>query len=239
MMADGTLLDDYQDVRLPRGLGGLFYGVYPATVTDIKDDASQGRVRVKLPWSPDGGSGGYEAWARVATLMAGDNRGSWFMPDKGDEVLVAFAAGNPSSPFVIGMLWNGQDHPPESMDGDELNDIKKIRSRNGVAITLDDKQGQERFVVETPGGQTVTLRDGPGSIELTDQNGNTVTLDQSGVSVQTSSTVQVQASSVTITAGDVTVNAGMSTFSGTVQAPTFIATSVVGTTYTPGAGNIW
>ena len=234
-----ALLDEVQDTRVPRGLGGMSYGVYPALVTSIKDDAGQGRVRVKLPWSPDGTSGGYEAWARVATLMAGNQRGSWFMPEKNDEVLVAFAGGNPTLPFVLGMLWNGQDQAPVSMDGAEQNDIKKIVSRNGVAITLDDKQGQEQFIVETPGGQTLTLKDGPGSVEIKDQNGNTVTLDSSGVSVQTSSSVQVQASSVTITASDVTVNAGTATFSGTVIATTLIATSVVGTTYTPGAGNMW
>jgi uncharacterized protein involved in type VI secretion and phage assembly len=238
-MADGSLCDDLVDTRLPRGLGGIFYGVYPATVTKIKDDSSQGRVRVKLPWSPDQSSGGFEAWARVATLMAGGKRGTWFMPEVGDEVLVAFAGGNPSAPFVLGMLWNGKDAPPESMDSAEKNDIKKIVSRNVVAITLNDKQGQEQFIVETPGGNSLTLKDGPGSIEIKDSNGNTVTLDNSGVSVQTSSTVQVQASSVTVTASDVTVNAGMATFSGTIQCSTIIATSVVGTSYTPGAGNMW
>jgi uncharacterized protein involved in type VI secretion and phage assembly len=232
------MLDEYQDVRLPRGLGGTFYGVYPATVVGIKDSAGQGRVRVKLPWSPDGG-GGFETWARVATLMAGNNRGTWFMPDKEDEVLVAFGGGNPWSAYVVGMLWNGKDAPHVTMDGAEQNDVKKIRSRNGVAVTLDDKQGQEQLIVETPGGQKITLKDGPGSIEARDQNGNTVTMNTSGVSVQSSGSVQVQASSVTITAGTLTVNAGMSTFSGTIQAPTVIATSVVGTTYTPGAGNMW
>jgi phage baseplate assembly protein V len=238
MMAT-ALLDDLLDTRVPRGLGGIFYGVYPAIVTKIKDDSGQGRVRVKLPWSPDDSGNGYEAWARVATLMAGNNRGSWFMPEVGDEVLVAFAGGNPAAPFVLGMLWNGKDAPPESMDSAEQNDIKTIRSRNGVAITLDDQQGQEQFIVETPGGNSLTLKDGPGSIEIKDSNGNTVTLDSGGVSVQTSSTVQVQASSITLTASDVTVNAGMATFSGTIQVPTIIATSVVGTSYTPGAGNIW
>jgi uncharacterized protein involved in type VI secretion and phage assembly len=238
-MSTPAILDEYQDLRIPRGLGGLFYGVYPATVVGIKDDAHQGRVRVKLQWSPDGRSGGFETWARVATLMAGNNRGTWFMPDKQDEVLVAFAGGNPWSAYVIGMLWNGKDAPHVTMDGSESNDVKKIRSRNGVSITLNDQQGQEQFIVETPGGQKITLQDGAGSIEIQDQNNNTVTLNSSGVSVQTSSTVQVQASSVTITAGEVTVNAGMSTFSGTVQATTVIATSVVGTSYTPGAGNMW
>ena len=82
-------LDERQDQRLPRGLGGLFYGVYPAVVTDLKDPAGRGRVKVKLPWAPDS-SGAYEVWARIATLMAGNNRGSWFIPDRDDEVLVAF-----------------------------------------------------------------------------------------------------------------------------------------------------
>jgi uncharacterized protein involved in type VI secretion and phage assembly len=231
-------LDPLQDPRLSRGLGGLFYGVYPALVTDVKDPAGQGRVRVKLPWSPDGASG-YEAWARIATLMAGNDRGSWFIPDVNDEVLVAFAGGDPRLPCVLGALWNGSDAPPQSMDGAGRNDIKKLRSRNGVTVTLDDTQGQEKFIVETPGGQKVTLQDGPGQIEVTDSNGNTVTLNSSGVSVQTGSQVQVQASSVTVNAGSVTVNAGMATFSGTVQAQTVIATSVVSASYTPGAGNIW
>jgi uncharacterized protein involved in type VI secretion and phage assembly len=240
MMSGAALVDEQQDLRQPRGLGGTFYGVYPAVVTAIKDDAGQGRVKVKLPWSPDGTSGGYELWARVATLMAGSNRGSWFMPDKEDEVLVAFAGGNPWCPFVIGMLWNGQDSPPVSMDSAESNDVKKLVSRNGVAVTLSDKQGQEQLVIETPGGQKITLQDGEGSVEITDQNNNTVTLNSSGISVQTSGTVQVNAGgSVTLTASDVSVSAGTATFSGTVQCTTLIASSVVSSSYTPGAGNMW
>lgn len=225
------------DVRLPRGLGGLFYGVYPATVTDLQDPASQGRVKVRLPWAKDADSGGYEVWARVATLMAGNDRGSWFIPDVDDEVLIAFAGGHPNSPYVIGALWNGSDAPPQSMD--QSNAIKKLRSRNGVTVTLDDTDGQEQLILETPGGQKITLKEGPATVELTDSNGNTVTLASSGVSVQSSGSVEVQASSVTVNAGSVTVNAGTATFSGTVQANTVIATSIVGSTYTPGAGNVW
>ncbi len=235
---EADLLDRVQDQRLPRGLGGLFYGVYPALVKDIKDPASLGRVKVSLPWAPDGQKG-YEVWARVATLMAGKDRGSWFIPDVDDEVLVAFAGGDPRTPYVLGGLWNGTDSPPQTMDGAGRNEVKKLRSRNGVMVTFEDKQSQEKLIIETPGGQKMTLRDGPGSVEIVDSNGNTVTLNSSGVSIQTSGTLQVQASSVTINAGSVSVNAGIATFSGTVQAQTVIATSVVGATYTPGAGNIW
>ncbi len=72
----------------------------PATVSDLQDPDNQGRIKVKLAWAPDAGGGaGYEAWARMTTLFAGDNRGSWFLPDVGDEVLVAFEHGDPRRPL--------------------------------------------------------------------------------------------------------------------------------------------
>jgi len=227
------------EARLPRGWGGLFYGVYTALVTDVVDPDGQGRVRVRLPWSPDSEGSDYQAWARLATLMAGDNRGSWFIPDTGDEVLVAFEAGDPRRPYVVGALWNGRDAPPESMDEAGRNDVKTLRSRNGVVVTLDDTSGRESLTLKTPAGQSVVLEDGPGSIEVKDSNGNTVKLDTSGITVTAAAQVKVQASTVEISAGMVTVNAGMSKFSGVVQADTVITNSVVSASYTPGAGNIW
>lgn len=221
------------------GLNGRWFGVYPAIVTDIVDPDGQGRVRIRLPWSPDTNSSSYEAWARLATLMAGNNRGSWFIPDVEDEVLVMFEAGNPRRPYVIGALWNGRDTPPESMDGGGRNYIKTIRSRNGVRISMDDTDGQETVTVETPGGQKVVLKDGPGSVEVADSNGNSLKMEASGVTLMASGTLTVQASSITMSAGSVTVNAGASTFSGTVNVVTLNASSVLSASYSPGAGNIW
>jgi len=219
--------------------GGRWFGVFPALVNDIRDPDGAGRVRVTLPWSPDGDGKRYEAWARLATPMAGSNRGIWFVPDVGDEVLVAFQAGDPRWPYVLGALWNGKDAPPQSMDGGGDNDIKVIRSRNGVKITLDDKDGQERLTIETPGGQRVQLKDGPGAVEIVDSNGNSVKLESSGITVTASATVTVNASTAKISAGMLTVDAAMSKFSGVVKAETVITNSVVSASYTPGAGNIW
>ena len=232
--------DQKIDRRHPDGFGGQFYGVYPALVTDVVDPDGQGRVRVELPWSPDPEGDSYEAWARLATMMAGPDRGSWFVPDEDDEVLVTFEAGNPRRPYVVGALWNGQDDPPEQMDSAGRNDKKVLRSRSGVQITLDDTDGQETLKLETPGGQVVTLEDGPGVIEARDTNGNAVKMESSGVTVNSSSKVTINTgASVEVNAATVTVNAGQATFSGVVQASTVITNSVVSSSYTPGAGNIW
>jgi uncharacterized protein involved in type VI secretion and phage assembly len=238
-MLAGTFLDPLVDDRLPLGAGGRFYGVYPAQVTDLADPDAQGRVRVRLPWSPDGGGAAWEAWARLATLFAGADRGSWFIPDIDDEVLIAFAGGDPRHPFVLGGLWNGSDAPPEEMDGGGENNLKTLRSRNGVVVRMDDSQGTESLLLETPGGQSVTLKDGPGAIEIVDSNGNSVKLEAAGITVESSAKVTVSASTVEVSASLVTVNAGMSRFSGTVQADTVISNSVISASYTPGAGNIW
>ena len=215
------------------------YGVYPANVQDINDPDQQGRVRVRLPWSPDNGDGGYEIWARLTVLMAGNSRGTWFIPDVGDEVLVMFEGGDPRRPYIVGALWNGQDAPPESMDGAGENNIKSIRSRNGVKVTLDDSNGQEQMVLETPGGQRITLKDGPGAVEIVDSNGNSVKLETSGITVNASAQVTINATQVAVSAGMLTVDAGLSRFSGVVQADTVVSNSVISASYTPGAGNIW
>jgi uncharacterized protein involved in type VI secretion and phage assembly len=225
--------------RAATGPGGLFYGVYPATVTDVKDPENQGRVRVRLPWSPDPGGGAYETWARIATMMAGNNRGAWFIPDVNDEVLVAFEGGQPRRPYVVGALWNGQDAPPEQMDGAGENNLKTILSRAGVRITMDDTSGAVKLRLETPGGNSVVLDDGQRSVVAQDSSGNSVKLETGGITITAAAKVTVNASTVEVSAGMVTVNAGMSKFSGVVQCDTLISNAVVSASYTPGAGNIW
>src|SRR5579872_1368435 len=105
------------------------YGVVIALVTDVNDPDGQGKVRVNYPWL--GESDGY--WARVATLMAGRNRGSWYMPEVDDEVLVAFEHGDVAHPYIVGFLWNGRDKPPSSDPH-----LRLIRTVNGHEIAIYD-----------------------------------------------------------------------------------------------------
>ncbi len=214
-----------------------YFGVYPAVVDDNQDPDSQGRVLVRLPWSPDAGGGAYKAWARLATTMAGSGRGTWFVPEIGDEVLVSFQGGDPRWPYVIGALWNGQDDPPESMDSD--NNIRSIVSRSGIRITLDDTAGAVTLTLQTPGGQQVSLADAGSQITVQDSNGNSCQLAPSGITITAASKLTISAATAEIDIGQVTVNSGIWTYSGVIQSDTLISSTVVGASYTPGVGNIW
>ena len=112
--------------------------------------------------------------------------------------------------------------------------IDKFEKAYNVKVTLDDQTGQEQFICETPAGQKLTLKDGPGNVIIEDSNGNSIKLETSGVTITASAKLTINAGTIAISAGMVTVDAGMSKFSGVVQADTVISTS-----YTPGAGNIW
>lgn len=217
--------------------GNRYFGVYTAIVTDAQDPDGLGRVRIRLPWTSDPDGEIYELWARVATMMAGAHRGTWFIPEPDDEVLIAFQGGNPRIPIVLGSLWNGQDAPPQQMDS--RNNIRSITSRSGIVVTFDDDEGEVKFSIETPGGQKISCQDTPAAIEIRDATGNSITMDASGISLSSSASVKITASVLQVAAGMVTVDAAMSRFSGTVQSDTNITNTTISATYSPGEGNIW
>jgi uncharacterized protein involved in type VI secretion and phage assembly len=214
------------------------FGVYPAVVTNIKDEDGQGRIKIRLPWTPDDDAG-YEVWARLVTFMAGKDRGAWFIPDPEDEVLVAFEAGDPRRPYVVGALWNGKDAPPETMDGAGDNNKKSLVSRRNLRVTLDDTEGQETITIKTPGGQVVTIQDGPDLVELRDTTGHVIKLEQGGITISGGAKVTVQATEVEIGAGSLKVNCPQSTFSGAIKANAIDTETITSKTYSPGAGNMW
>jgi uncharacterized protein involved in type VI secretion and phage assembly len=211
------------------------HGVYSASVLDNRDPEGLGRVLVRVAGLDDAAAG-RGIWARVATLMAGPNRGTLFIPDAGDEVLVAFERGDQRAPCVLGALWNAKARPPA--EARDPAAVKLIRSRSGVTLRIRDDDSTSSLVIETAGGQRITLQDGSSSVRVEDANGNSVSMAASGVTVTASSTVTLNASKVEVNAGVVTVNAGMSRFSGVVQCDTLITNSVISASYSPGAGNV-
>ena len=209
-----------------------------AVVVSVDDPEGMNRVQVRLVAMDDAEQQDAPLWARVVCPFAGADRGAFLIPDVDDEVLVVFQNGDPSYPLVLGGLWNGSSTAPAQIGGDG-NRLKVIRSKNGVTITLDDRSGQEKFIAETPGGQRITLSDGPGRVLVEDANGNSVELASAGMTVVAAAKVKVQAATVEIEAGMVDVKSAIAKFSGIVQCQTLITTSVVSSSYTPGAGNVW
>jgi uncharacterized protein involved in type VI secretion and phage assembly len=216
---------------------GWMHAGYLATVVSLDDPDRRNRVQVRLIAFDAVDMQDAPMWARVVAPFAGSGRGVFFLPDVDDEVLVVFMNGDAHHPLILGGLWNGNAQSPADIESGGTNRYKRIKSKNGIVITMDDQQGQETLKLETPGGQKITLQDGPGTITVEDSNGNSIKLEAAGITVTAS--VKVNASQVEVTAGMVKVDAAMSKFSGIVKCDTLISNAVVSTSYTPGAGNIW
>lgn len=161
-------------------------GLQCGVVTDIEDPAGEGRVRVRLPLVDAADEG---LWARVATLDAGDDRGTVFRPEPGDEVLVGFLDEDPRHPVLLGMLHSSAKAPP--IPAEAANDRKGYKSRSGIEWTVDD--GAKSLTLQTPGGNRLVLDDQAGGITLEDANGNKIVLDAGGITVESATALGVKA----------------------------------------------
>ena len=195
-MNDLLLNSEASDVREPGLIRGLAIGV----VAENQDPEGLGRVRITFKWreNPD-----KSYWARVAVPMAGKGRGIWFLPEVGDEVLVACDAERISHPYVIGSLWNGKDKPPET-NSDGRNDIRKIRSRSGHEIIFDDG-AQGRIDIHLSDNKRKVVLD-PDGILISDDSGNQIEIKSSPgtISIKSNTKLSIQSNVI-----DIKANASM------------------------------
>ena len=200
---------------------GSIPGVMPGIVTNNQDPDEMGRIKIQFPWLSDDNE---TDWVRIATLMAGAKRGMFFLPEVGDEVLVAFEHGDINHPYVIGALWNGVDIPPET-NSDGKNNIRKISSRSGHEIIFNDdsENSEEKIEIRSKSGHTIILDDtsdkakieiktsaehkivlddtsGEEKIEIIDKDGsNKIVIDSAGGSISMeSSEIIIKADTVEI-----------------------------------------
>ncbi len=151
-------------------------GVVVATVLDVHDPDGLGRVKIQFPWM---GGHNESHWARVATLMAGNNHGSWFMPEVGSEVLTAFDHGHVNHPCIVGYCWNGGERPPETDPN-----LRLFRSVRGHEIVIYDPP-------EIVGGDQ-------GYIQIKDAIGNLIELSNDHVAITSVGAVYIDAPNVFI-----------------------------------------
>lgn len=171
--------------------GGHVKGVAVAIVRQNKDDTGMGRVKVSYPWHSQPR---VSYWARIAMPMAGKNRGTYFLPEVEDEVLVAFERGDLRFPYVVGSLWNGPDPSPEK-NADGKNDRRLIRTRKGHKLTFDD--GQRGLVqLELNDGKKLSIDDD--RITLDDTQGNKLVIDSKGGSISIEAVQKISLKAATI-----------------------------------------
>lgn len=167
-----------------------YYGVVEAIVDQVEDDpAKEGRVQLRFPRFD--GAREVSDWCRVAQLYAGGGYGSFFPPEKGDEVLVAFVQGDMRLPIVLGGLYNGQDKPSTSRSGGR--DQKLIRTRGGHQVLLDDTRSGKAVRITTAGGHAVHLDDAGRQVVVeTPQGSVRIALDDGGTVTVSAGTVKVE-----------------------------------------------
>ena len=163
-------------------LGGLQTGI----ITDIIDADGDFRIKLRLPMVNSQEDGVY---ARLATLDAGNKRGTFFMPEVGDEVVVGFMNNNPAQPVILGMLHSSKNAAP--LQPESANNKKGYVSRSEIKILIDD--GEKSITIQTPGGHIFVMNDNEKSIKLTDSNSNKITMEQSGITIESATALTLKA----------------------------------------------
>ena len=156
----------------------MLFGVTPAKVTDIGDPEKMGRVKVEI--LNMGTKGQTTDFIRVVSPMAGKNCGIQFLPEVGDEVLVAFCGDGMSQPYVIGSLYSNRNEYklPSPMGKDIPNDIRMIKTKSGHTITFGDKKGEENIEIKSAKEMVIKIDDKENSIKISDKDGkNLMTLN--------------------------------------------------------------
>lgn len=215
-----TSSDALRALLTPRERNDRFYGVVVGVVTNNQDPESMHRVKVRFPWLSDDVESN---WARVASPMAGNDRGAYFLPEVDDEVLVAFEHGRVDYPYVLGCLWNGKDGAPESNE-DGQNNHRTIKSRSGHVLRLNDasgnetieiidKSGKNRIIVDTANNSItieaeadITVKSSTGKLTLQAASGIEMK-SQAGISAQASQGIDLKANAqVTIKGATIHLN---------------------------------
>ncbi|MBD2604437.1 type VI secretion system tip protein VgrG [Scytonema hofmannii FACHB-248] len=165
------------------GVNGLQIGV----VVQLQDDPNgEDRILVKVPtidFQSDG------IWSRIATLDAGNNRGSFFRPEIGDEVILGFLNDDPRDPIVLGML--NSSAKPAPLKAFDVNHHKGFFTRSQMKVSFDDEK--KIITLETPGGNKMIISDEDKGIALKDQNGNTITMNDRGITMKSPKDITLEA----------------------------------------------
>jgi phage protein D/phage baseplate assembly protein gpV len=184
-----------------------YFGVAVATVTDIDDPQKLARVKVMLPWLSEDVS---TTWARLVAPGAGNEYGVIWMPQVGDEVLVAFEHGDIDYPIVLGGLWNGKDVVPFDY-GSDIDSGKVtycgFTSRTGHKVSFFESSSESKIHLLTQGGAvSIILNDKDKELKV-ETTGKVIFDAQGDVEIKAGGSMKLTASGqMTIKGATVAIN---------------------------------
>lgn len=179
----------YPDVNsLPAaGLTGSVQGLQIGVVVQLQDDPDgEDRIRVRVPVINNNEQG---IWTRVASLDAGNDRGAFFRPEIGDEVIVGFINDDPTDAVVLGML--NSSAKPAPITAKDVNHEKGFTTRSKMHLHFNDDT--KTITLDTPAGNSIIMDEQGTKIEITDQNSNKVTMDSSGIKLESPMNIEIKA----------------------------------------------
>ena len=193
--------DDMND-RQASGLVGSIHGLQIGKAVQLENDPDgQDRILVKLPIIDNNAQG---IWTRVASLDAGNDRGAFFRPEIGDEVIVGFINDDPRDAVLLGMLHSGAK--PAPIKAKDANDEKGFTTRSKMHISFNDST--KTITIDTPAGNFVKLDEKDKKIEIVDQNKNKVLMNSTGISMESPGDINIDAKKGITIKGGTSVSVG-------------------------------
>jgi Rhs element Vgr protein len=181
--ANKPQVQDFPTGGLTAGVNGLQIGV----VVQLESDPNgEDRIQVKLPTLDNNAKG---IWSRVACLDAGNDRGSFFRPEIGDEVVVGFVNDDPREAIILGHL-NSQAKPAHWQAKDD-NPQKGFFTRSQLLLQFDDEK--KIVTISTPAGNKIVLDEDDKSITLEDQNSNKIKMGTDGIEISSPKDIKITA----------------------------------------------
>ena len=169
------------------GLAGGVHGLQIGVVVQLQSDPDgEDRIRVRVPVIDNNDQG---IWTRVASLDAGDNRGAFFLPEIGDEVIVGFINDDPRDAVVLGMLHSSAK--PAPITAQDVNHEKGFTTRSKMHLQFNDDT--KTITIDTPAGNSIKIDEQGMKIEIKDQNSNKITMDTSGIKLESPMNVEIKA----------------------------------------------
>ncbi len=166
--------------------GPAIKGLHTGIVTDLEDPLNEFRVKIKLPSISMQDEG---MWARMSMPDAGSNRGFFFRPEAGDEVLVGFLNEDPNYPVILGGLHSSAKAGPLQQKND--NHEKGLQTRSEMKWVWNDEK--KSFTTETPAGKKIIVDEDAGEIQIADENGNKFLMNADGITIESAKAINIKA----------------------------------------------